>query len=102
MMIRTATPDDAPQLRDYAERLFAERLPGIFRRDAPTLDQEVAYIAACTEPANSTLLVAEEDGAIVGLAGLQGESNAEEAHVATLAISVARECRGRGVGTALI
>jgi len=102
MQIRTATLDDAPQLCDYAARLFAERLPGIFRREAPTLEQEIAYIGSCTEPANSTLLIAEEDGVIVGLAGLQGETNAEERHVATLAVSVARESRGKGVGTALI
>lgn len=102
MQIRTATLDDAPQLCDYAARLLDERLPGIFRRDTPTLDQEIVYIRSFTELANSTLLIAEHDGVVMGLAGLQGGSSAEEGHVATLAVSVAREFRGRGVGTALI
>jgi len=100
--VRTATLDDVAELRDYAEALYAERLPGIFRREPPTLEQEAEYVRSYLEPDNSTLLVAEADGRIVGLLGLKGESFEEESHVGTFGISVARGARGEGVGTAMI
>ena len=102
MEIRTVTEADAPELCEYASSLFGENLPGIFKRPSPTLEQELDYIRTHLESANSTLLVAVHDDTVVGLAGLMGESNEEERHVASLAISVARGFRGRGVGTALI
>ena len=40
VQIRTATLADAEELRDYAVRLFAEGLPGIFKRPDPTLEEE--------------------------------------------------------------
>jgi len=100
--VRTATLDDAAELAAYAAALFAERLPGIFRRDAPTLEQEVEFIRSYLEPDNSTLLVAVRNGVIVGIVSLKGDTLEEEAHVGTFAISVAREARGQGVGSALI
>jgi putative acetyltransferase len=100
--IRTATVGDAEALRLYAGALFAEHLPGIFRRDTPTVEQEIEYLRAHLEQDNSTLLIAERDGAIVGMIGLMGGTLAEERHCGTFGLSVAREARGSGVGTALI
>lgn len=102
MDIRAVTEQDAPELRDYAAALFRENLPGIFKRPEPTLDQELSYIRSHLDQPNSTLLVAVDGGAIVGLAGLEGGMLDEERHAATLAISVAKSHRGRGIGTALV
>lgn len=102
MDIRTVTEADAPELCEYASTLFSENLPGIFKRPAPTLQQELDYIRTHLDSPNSTLLVAVDGGVIVGLAGLVGESNEQERHVASLAISVAGSHRGQGVGSALI
>lgn len=102
MLIRTATYDDTEALRDYAAALFAEDLPGIFRREVPTLEQEREFIALYLEPVNSTMLVAEAEGQIVGMIGFKGYTLAEEAHSGEFGLSVAREHRGTGVGTALI
>lgn len=101
-LIRTATYDDAEALRHFAAALFAEKLPGIFRRDAPTLEQELDYLRVHLEPNNSTILVAERDGGIVGMISFAGEKLAEEAHVGTFGLSVVREARGDGIGTALV
>ena len=102
LSIRHVTESDAPRLREYAIRLFSEDLPGIFRRPDPTLEDEVALIRDSLAQDNGTLLIAEAQGSIVGLVRLIGERLAEEAHTATFAISVDREWRGRGVGTALM
>lgn len=102
VVIRTATEDDAEELRRFAERLLAEQLPGIFERSVPTLDEEREFIRSHLEPANSTLLVASMDGVVVGVIDLVGGTRAEEAHAGTFGLSVDREHRGRGVGTALI
>jgi putative acetyltransferase len=50
------------------------------------------------------LLVAEQDGELVGHVGLNGAGahNARRRHVMGLGISVAREAQGQGVGTALM
>jgi RimJ/RimL family protein N-acetyltransferase len=100
--IREATLDDAEKLRRYAGDLFAEHLPGIPRRDMPSLDAEVAFIRSYLDPANATLLVAEEGGEILGNIGLLSGSLSELAHVGEFGISVARDHRGLGIGTALI
>lgn len=102
MRIRTATLEDAAAMCVYAAALFAEKLPGIFNREAPTIEEEREYISGHIDPANSTLLIAEEGGEILGMIGLEGGTRAEEVHSGTIAISVARDHRGHGVGTALI
>lgn len=102
MRIRAAAYEDTELLRQYAEALFAERLPGIFRREAPTFEQEWQFVQAHLESDNSTMLIAEEEGRIVGVLGFLGRSLAEEAHVGSFGVSVANGYRGRGIGTALI
>jgi RimJ/RimL family protein N-acetyltransferase len=102
LVIREADASDAIELQAYAIKLFAERLPGIFSRPEPTLEDEHAFIASRVEPANSTLLVAVLDGVIVGLVELIGGSLPEEAHAGTFGLSVDRDHRGSGVGTALL
>lgn len=102
VLIRRATVEDAAELRDYAISLFAEGLPGIFQRPDPSLDEEVAFIRMHLDSPNSTLLVAVDDGRIVGNMGFEGGTLAEERHAGTFGLSVARGHRGRGVGTALL
>lgn len=102
MQIRTATLADAEELRDYAIRLFAEGLPGIFKRPDPTLDEERSFIRSRLEPDNSTLLVAVVEERIAGLIEFVGGALEEERHTGTFALSVASEYRGQGIGTALV
>ena len=102
MEIRTATVTDAEALLVYATALFAETLPGIFRRAVPTLEEEREFIGSRVEPTNSTMLVAVEESAVIGLLDFVGEVLAEERHVGTLGLSVDRRWRGKGVGTELV
>ncbi len=98
--IREVVPADAEALREYAERLFAEELPGLWRRPAPTLEEEHEFIASYGS--GSLLAAALLGRSVVGLAGILRRPMPQEAHVGTVGISVVCEHRGRGVGSALL
>ena len=100
--IREATLDDVEALIGYAAQLFAEDLPGVYRRGTPTVDEEIEFVCARIEPANSTLLLALADSEIIGLIDFVGNAHPEEAHAGVFGLSVSRERRGEGIGTALI
>ena len=100
--IREATMNDAAELRRYAIALFGEKLPGIFRRDDLTMEHEIEFLAPHVERDNAVMLVAEDDGQIVGNIGFSGGKLAELAHAGEFGISLARGYRGRGIGTRLI
>ncbi len=102
MQIRVAEYADVEPLRDYAAALFAERLPGIYDRAAPSVDEEIEFVRSHAEPENAVLLVAEEDERIVGLLGFIGRQLAEERHAGEFGLSVAEGHRGAGIGSALI
>lgn len=102
IVIREATVDDAGELLGYAARLFSEELPGLYRREVPTLDEERAFVASYADPSNSVLLVAFDEGRVVGLIGLLGRTLHQEAHVGSVGLSVDRDHRGRGIGTRLL
>lgn len=102
-LIRTASVDDAGALRTYLAQLLVEDLPGLFRRPVPTLEDEIEFISRMESEANSVLLLAvTADGAVAGSASLRGKPHAEEAHVATLGITVASSHRNLGLGSSLI
>lgn len=100
--IRTATLDDAEALQRYAARLLAEDLPGIYRRPIPSVEDEVAFIRQHTDRPNSTMLLAVEDGEVLGVVGFVGNVMPQEAHAGVFGLSVDQAHRGRGIGTALV
>ena len=100
--IRTATLEDCGALQHFATELFAERLPGIFDRPAPTVAVERAFVTSRLEPENATILVAMLGSEVVGLMDFLGGTYDEDHHVGQFGLSVAREHRGRGIGRALV
>ena len=67
-----------------------------------TVEQEAQYLKAKTENANEIELVAELDGAIVGLAGIERIGEKEKIrHRASFGISIDRQYWGLGIGRAL-
>lgn len=101
-LIREVSIDDAEELREYAIRLFAERLPGIYERPIPTLAEELQFIRAHTDDPRSTMLLATVDGRIAGLLGFLACQLPQQQHVGALGVSVDQRYRGRGLGGALI
>jgi len=100
--IRTATFDDCEALRRFATDLFAERLPGIYTRPAPTAEVERAFVASRLGPGNSTLIVAVLGSRVVGLLDFLGGTYPEDAHTGEFGLSVACDFRGQGIGSALV
>ena len=105
MTLREATPGDAEELVAYIHRLDAEpdsmlpRAPGEFLM---TADQERALLSEYAASDNAVYLIAEADGRIVGSLSCTGGKRQALRHNASLGMSVAREWRNKGVGTALL
>jgi putative acetyltransferase len=90
-------------VRDYVAELIAEALPVLvlFER-SPSLEVEERFLRRCFESDNSVFLLALLGDQLVGQLELAGGWPARRAHCGTVAMSVHRDFRGRGVGTALL
>lgn len=100
--IREATEEDAELLHLFMADLVSERLPGLYERAAPpTIDQEREFIRSIRE-STGVIFVALCGGRIVGLLDFHREKRPQSAHGGIFGMSVARERRGQGVGTALL
>ena len=103
--IRELTPDDAEAIIAYMKVLADEPNNGITYSSADefawTLEQEREIIQNFANAENSLWVVAEHEGRIVGSLHMVGGKRVTQ-HTAGLGISVAREYRNRGIGTALL
>jgi putative acetyltransferase len=104
-VIREATPDDAEQLIERMQRLVEE--PGINFIMGPgeftfTAEEERRFLAERAESDNSVFLLALAGDRIIGNLGCDGGKRRAVRHEATIGISVDRDWRNRGVGTALM
>ena len=103
LTIRTALPSDQEALHAYLSAIVAERLPVLFARDAPpTLKQVAAMIARHADDERSCLLLAIGGAAVLGMLDFSGHARAQQRHVGSFGMSVARAARGRGIGTRLL
>jgi RimJ/RimL family protein N-acetyltransferase len=104
MTIREAQPDDAEQIIAHVQRLANEPdttiplAPGEFQ---VTVEQERRLLSGYLEADNSIFLVAEIDGQIIGVLNCDGGKRQANRHAASTGMSVAKEWRNKGVGTAL-
>jgi len=106
-IIRQATPDDAEQVIAHVKRIADEPNNGIAMSSSAeftmTVEEEREFLAKAAAADNELYLVAEAAGAIIGTAHCRPPSpRFGFRHTASLGISVHRDWRGRGVGTALM
>ena len=99
-VIRDATEADAAALVDFMTALSLEGLDTVSRRAPPTIAEERDFISAAAA-AGGAVLVAADNASIVGLLDLWPGQKPHDQHVCHFGMSVARECRGRGIGRQL-
>jgi len=103
-VLRTASRDDALAFMRYAHELFLE--PDLFLSYSPgeflpTLEEEERFIESAAGP-HDLLLSAFSGLELIGLCQVTSGKVLRKRHVGLLGISVARDWRGQGVGTALL
>lgn len=100
MLIRPARLDDIPAITDiYNDAVL--RTTATFDTQPKTLDQQRAWFEA--HDAQHPILVAEEDGQVVGWASLSAYSDrCAYDGTAEDSVYVREDCRGRGIGRALL
>jgi RimJ/RimL family protein N-acetyltransferase len=103
LTIRHAEPGDAPRLVELARAVGAEEegwliTGGEWRSSA----EERRYIRSLRRHPHAAVLVAEENGVIVGRLSIARDMHPASEHVADVGLMVARDYRRRGTGTALM
>ena len=101
--IRTAEPGDAAALVALASAVSAEP-EGWLLADSKwrSVADERRYVRAIRRHPDAAVLVAEDDGTIVGRLSLARDPHPASAHVGDLGLMVAAAYRRRGIGTALL
>ncbi|HEY7196866.1 MAG TPA: GNAT family N-acetyltransferase [Gaiellaceae bacterium] len=101
--IRQAEPRDAPVLVELAQAVASEPeswliADGGWRSAA----DERRYLRAIRRAPDAAVLVAEEEGALVGRLSISRDPHPASRHVADVGLLVAKDYRRRGIGRALM
>lgn len=105
MVIRKALSTDAESILALLRDLIEEPRNNLLIASEPftaTVEDEIRMIEELTRSPNSTMLVAEEAGDIVGCLTARGGKRPCNRHEAVVGVSVRRDFRGRGIGTLLM
>jgi hypothetical protein len=100
-LIRQAVPDDAQAATDFVNVVTSEKKYLLRERATWTIEEERRTIAAA-DGKDSVFFVAEIGGRFGGMITLTRGRWPKNAHVAELAMSCLQDCRGVGLGTALL
>lgn len=102
--IRSAQPDDATPLLAYVRSVAAETSFFIMQADEFnfTDEQERQWIQDHLDGPGKLTVMAEVSGSVVGFLSFENGPHRRVAHRGTFGFSVARDWRGRGIGTALL
>jgi RimJ/RimL family protein N-acetyltransferase len=103
--IRQARLEDAEQLLAHIQAIAAEPEVQILLESDEvllTLKEERQWLKNHLASRNSTLLVAEAGGRIVGVLSCEGGQRNAVRHVVKLGVSVRKEWRDQGIGRALM
>jgi len=102
--IRSAQPDDAAPLLAYVRSVAAETPFLVMEADEFnfTDEQERRWIQDHLDGPGKVALVAEVAGTLIGCLGFENGPHRRIAHRGTFGFSVAKQWRGRRIGTALL
>jgi RimJ/RimL family protein N-acetyltransferase len=103
--IRRAAPGDAEALTELADAVSAEPEGWLISTDGEWRSpaDERRYLKALRRYPHAAVFVAEaEGGALVARLSLARDTHPASSHVADLGLMVAKDYRGRGIGSALL
>jgi RimJ/RimL family protein N-acetyltransferase len=101
ILVRDAAFDDAPSMSALMTALSAEAPDTVSARLPPTADEQRDFIAA-VQGAGGALLLAVDDGAVVGSLDVWPGAKPYNRHVCHFGMCVVHTHRNRGVGRALV
>jgi putative acetyltransferase len=103
VLVRAAEPGDAPALVELARSVTAEPEGWLLSEDGwRSVPEERRYLRALRRYAGAVVLLAEEEGSVVGRVSASRDTHPASEHVADVGLMVAAAHRRRGVGTALM
>lgn len=101
--VRPAEPRDAAELVALAESVGREEGRWMLATDTwRPVAEERKYLAAARGRPDAAVLVAEEDGRVVGRLSVSRDPHPASRHVADLGLMVAADRRRRGIGRLLL
>lgn len=102
MLVRDARPDDARAWREIIMEAAREARQIVTAPEEVWSFEDLSNRIAERHPTKVAFLVAERDGRVVGVLKVARGERVANAHTAELGLTVARDARGAGVGTALM
>jgi putative acetyltransferase len=102
-VVRSARPDDAAALVELGDAVAGEPERWLVSARAEhSVAEERRYLRAVRRFPDAAVLVAEEDGRVVGRLSVARDQHPASGHVADLGLMVAASHRRRGIGRALL
>ena len=103
LVIRCAQPHDAANLLAYIRSVAEETEFFVVQPDEfPTTEQERQWIQEHVNDPGKLALVAEVAGEIIGSLSFENGPFRRMSHTGTFGVSVSRDWRGKGIGTAML
>jgi RimJ/RimL family protein N-acetyltransferase len=103
VVVREAEPGDASALVALARAVTAEPEGWLLSEEGwRSVGDERRYLRALRRYPNAVVLLAEEDGEVVGRVSAARDPHPASSHVADVGLMVAATHRRRGIGTALL
>ncbi|MAG93477.1 MAG: GNAT family N-acetyltransferase [Planctomycetaceae bacterium] len=104
VLLRTASPDDATALLAYLREVLVSSEHLVTQADEfdVTEDHEREWIERHREAPGSLAILAESDGAVIGLLDFECGQRRRIAHRGVLGLTVHSQYQSRGVGNALL